>query len=152
MTSNEHRTTENIRILISYLNFIYLKYSDCKFYKQSHSFLLKYSHFSICATCVTSADSRNHSICNVRNNFKLICVLIYMKNLLSQVLIWRYTLMGHIMVICATCGTSSTNCQIAISQQEIVQTLRKFAGSVINTYKIQIFNQISYILGKFVVV
>ena len=76
-----------------------------------------------------------------------------MKSLLSQAIFWRYTLSGHIIVIFSTCGTSSTNGQIAISQQEIVEMLRKLAPRVIYTYKIKfktrrILNQNSYILGN----
>ena len=33
------------------------------------------------------------------------------------------------------CGTSGTNWQMAISQQEIVEMLRKLVPRVINTYK-----------------
>ena len=67
MTSNNYKTTEIIRILISYLNFIYLNYSKCKFCKHSHSFLRRYSHFSICATCVTSGRQQEplHMQCRV---------------------------------------------------------------------------------------
>ena len=54
-------------------------------------------------------------------------------------------------MICATCGKSGTNSQMAISQQEIVEKLRKLVPRVINTYKIQILNHNSYTLGKFVV-
>ena len=59
--------------------------------------------------------------------------------------------MGHIIVLCATCDTSGTNIQMVISQQGIVEMLRKLAPRVIQKYGIQILNQNSYILGKFVV-
>ena len=41
-------------------------------------------------------------------------------------------------MLCATCGTSGTDLQMAISQQEIVEMLRKLAPRLIYTYRIQI--------------
>ena len=51
-------------------------------------------------------------------------------------------------MICATCATVAQVAQMAISQQEIVEMLRKLVPRVINTYKIQILNQNSYIFGN----
>ena len=55
-------------------------------------------------------------------------------------------------MICATCGTSGTKWQMAISQQEMVEMLRKLKPKVFNTYKFQLVNQYLYILCKFEVV
>ena len=78
-------------------------------FEYSHYFLPRYSHFSICATVpqvAQVADNRNDCIWIVGNNFKHICVVIYLKTLLFQVIYCRYQYVADILVQCATFGTN----------------------------------------------
>ena len=57
----------------------------------------------------------------------------------------------HISTIWHSLNVLKYFCPLSVSQQEIVEMLRKLVPRLINTYKIPILNQNSYILGKFVV-
>ena len=95
--------------MVAFLNCVCLEDYGCKFSKHSNHFMPRYSNFSICATYATSGISGSQQedyIWIVGNNFKHICVVIYMKTLLFRSYNANISDVANILVQCATCGTN----------------------------------------------
>ena len=76
-----------------------LNYSRCQFYKYSYYFLKDIATFQFVPPGPQVANSRNHSIWNVRKKLKRICAAIYLETLLFRSFIAEFSKLEHILVV-----------------------------------------------------